>query len=222
MSTLAQRFIAFSIEENILRFGEYQTKAGRLSPYFFNAGHFNTGRRLERLGNFYAEALFFAMDHDHLPVDMIYGPAYKGIPLGVSVAMSAARLGRDLPWAFNRKEIKDHGEGGQFVGAPLKGNVLIIDDVISAGTSVGESVELIRQAGANPVGVLIALDRQERSGTDTCSAVESVKARFGLPVYSIAKLDDLLGFIEGEGPLAESARPWKEAIRRYRDTYGTP
>ena len=221
MYGISKAFIEFSIEKDILRFGTFTTKAGRQSPYFFNAGLFNTGSLLDRLGEFYARTLLEAREKGLVEFDMIYGPAYKGIPLGVSVAMNMARLGHDVPWAFNRKEAKDHGEGGIFVGAPLEGRVLIIDDVISAGTSVRESVELIRRAGATPAGVLIALDRQERSGTEPCSAVESVEKTYGFPVLSIARLDDLLAYIEGDTPLARAARPHLEAIRAYRATYGT-
>ncbi len=221
MQHIEKAFIEFSIKENILRFGQYQTKAGRLSPYFFNAGLFNTGSLLDKLGEFYAHALIAAKEAGKIEFDMIYGPAYKGIPLGVAVAMNLSRLGYDVPWAFNRKEAKDHGEGGIFVGAPLKGRVLIIDDVISAGTSIRESVELIRKANAEPAGVLIALDRQERSGTETCSAVQSVERQYHFPVLSIAKLDDLLAYIELGGELSQAAAPYLDAIRAYRKEYGT-
>ena len=165
MQNTKQQFIEFALEADVLRFGEFKTKAGRLSPYFFNAGLFNTGARLDRLGAFYAETLLAARKAGRLDFDMIFGPAYKGIPLAASVAMNLSRMGCDVPWTFNRKEIKDHGEGGMIVGAPLKGRVVIIDDVISAGTSVRESVKIIEANNASPSGVLIAVDRMERGGT---------------------------------------------------------
>lgn len=176
-------------------------KPVRLSPYFFNAGLFNTGSLLDKLGAFYAQALLAARDAGRIEFDMIFGPAYKGIPLAASVAMNLARLGCDVPWAFNRKEAKDHGEGGTIVGAPLKGHIVIVDDVISAGTSVRESVKIIENAGAKPSGVLIAVDRMERGGnavemTET-SAVQDVEAHLGIPVVSIINLNDLLAFMDG-------------------------
>lgn len=186
MQSIQQQFIEFALDANVLRFGEFKTKAGRLSPYFFNAGLFNTGALLDTLGRFYAETLLAARNEGRIEFDMIFGPAYKGIPLAASVATNLARLGCDVPWAFNRKEAKDHGEGGTIVGAPLKGKVVIIDDVISAGTSVRESVAMIQANGATPAGVLIALDRQEKGGnavemTET-SAVQDVEKTFGFNV----------------------------------------
>ncbi len=210
-SALSREFIAFACELGVLRFGEFKTKAGRLSPYFFNAGLFNDGASLARLSNFYAKRIAAA----GVAFDVLFGPAYKGIPLAAGAAMALAGLGRNLPYAYNRKEAKDHGEGGSLVGAPLKGRVLIIDDVISAGTSVRESVELIRAAGATPAGVLIALDRQER-GQGELSAVQEVERNYGIPVFSVASLTDLIDYLSGhpdlEGNLA--------AVRKYRARYG--
>ena len=219
LDSLAQSFVAFAVEAGVLRFGEFKTKAGRLSPYFFNAGLFDDGAKLGRLAGFYAERLI-ASD---LAFDMIFGPAYKGITLAAAVAMELARRGHNVPFAYNRKEAKDHGEGGTIVGAQLQGRVVIIDDVISAGTSVRESVDMIRAAGATPCAVLIALDRMERSGPDNAlsarSAVQEVSASFDMPVASIANLDDLLTFI-GSGDGAALDADVKRAIGAYRDRYG--
>jgi len=213
---LAQSFVAFAVEVGVLRFGEFKTKAGRLSPYFFNAGLFDDGDKLVRLAGFYAERLL-ASD---LPFDMIFGPAYKGITLAAAVSMELARRGRNLPFAYNRKEAKAHGEGGTLVGAPVKGRVLIIDDVISAGTSVRESIQMIEAAGATPCGVSIALDRQEKAaegGVDSpLSAVQQVQQRYHLPVVAIAGLADLLAFLDGAPELA-AHRP---AVLAYRERYG--
>lgn len=206
-------FLQFAIQTGVLRFGQFTLKSGRQSPYFFNAGLFNTGGGLARLGRFYAQAIVA----DALPFDVLFGPAYKGIPLAAATAIALAeRHGRDVPYAFNRKEAKDHGEGGDLIGAPLHGRVLIIDDVITAGTSVRESVAIIRAQGAEPAGVVIALDRQER-GSDDRSAVEQVRHDQGLPVAAIATLDDLLAFLE-ETPQADADL---EAVRRYRAEFGT-
>ena len=200
MSSIQHKFIEFCIESNVLRFGEFKTKAGRLSPYFFNAGLFNTGAMLSKLADFYARTLIKAMEDGRIECDMIFGPAYKGITLAAAVAMRMAELGYDLPFAYNRKEVKDHGEGGNTVGAPIKGHVVIIDDVISAGTSVGESVKIIEACGAHPSGVLLALDRMECAGTAEKvadrSAVEDVKERYGMPVVAIADLSDLMSFLK--------------------------
>jgi len=213
---LAQSFVAFAVEAGVLRFGEFKTKAGRLSPYFFNAGLFDDGAKLGRLAGFYAERLIAS----GLDFDMIFGPAYKGITLAAAVAMELARRGHNLPFAYNRKEAKDHGEGGTLVGAPVKGRVLIIDDVISAGTSVRESIQMIEAAGATPCGVAIALDRQEKAakgGIDSeHSAVQQVQQRYGLPVVAIANLADLLAYLAGAPELA-AHRP---AVQAYRDRYG--
>ena len=204
-------FIAFACERGALRFGEFKTKAGRLSPYFFNAGAFNDGAALARLCGFYARAILASA----IPVDMLFGPAYKGIPLVAGSAIALAGQGRNLPFCFNRKEAKDHGEGGTLIGAPLAGCVLIIDDVISAGTSVRESVEFIRKAGAVPAGVLIALDRMER-GTGELSAVQEVEQSYGMPVLSVASLDDLIGYLQGSPDLERSL----QAVTQYRERYG--
>lgn len=218
------QFIEFALNANVLRFGEFKTKAGRMSPYFFNAGLFNTGSLLDQLGAYYAKTLLEAKKAGRINFDMLFGPAYKGIPLVSTVAMNLARLGCDVPWAFNRKEAKDHGEGGTVIGSPIKGRVVIVDDVISAGTSVRESVSLIRASGATPSGVLIALDRQERGGnaevlTET-SAVQDVEKTFNMPVVSIASLNDLLDFMDGESPAAKAASQYRDAVAAYRTKYG--
>jgi orotate phosphoribosyltransferase len=206
-----QEFIEFALEHNVLRFGEFKTKAGRLSPYFFNAGLFNDGVALDRLSQFYARAILAS----GMAIDMLFGPAYKGIPLVAVSALALARAGLNLPFAYNRKEAKDHGEGGSTIGAPLRGRVLIIDDVISAGTSVRESVELIRAAGATPCGVVIALDRMEQ-GSGKLSAVQEVERDYGIPVLAIATLDDLLAFLRERPDFKE----YQAAVTRYRQEYG--
>ena len=211
-------FIQFALEANVLSFGEFKTKAGRLSPYFFNAGGFNDGTRLSALGKYYAKAL----QESGLQYDMLYGPAYKGITLAAATAIALADAGCNVPYAYNRKEAKDHGEGGSLVGAPVKGKVVIIDDVISAGTSVRESVKLIRDAGAEPAAVLIALDRMEKSGTATeigdKSAVQAVEQEFGLPVVAIANLADLMAFLTASSN-AELTK-YLPAVKAYREKYG--
>ena len=192
----AQRFIEFMMSIGALRFGEFKTKAGRLSPYFLNAGLFSDGASLGQLANAYADCLAPELGQGSFVCDMLFGPAYKGIPLvSTTAVMLEMRYGRNLPYAYNRKEAKDHGEGGVIVGAHIRGKVLIIDDVISAGTSVRESVELIRGAGAEPAGVLIALDRQER-GQGELSAVQEVNKTYGIPVFSIATLEDIIAYLE--------------------------
>ena len=215
---LAQDFVQFVIEAGVLRFGEFKTKAGRLSPYFFNAGLFDDGAKLGRLAGFYARHLLAS----GLQFDLLFGPAYKGIPLAAAVAIELARLGRNVPFAYNRKEAKDHGEGGTLVGAPVRGRVLIIDDVISAGTSVRESIGMIRAAGATPVAVLIALDRQEKSsqaGVDADqSAVQVVRDQLQLDVAAIATLQDLLHYLKSSGA-ADLAAHWQR-VTAYRDQYG--
>lgn len=223
MSNLGQQFIEFSIQTNVLRFGEFKTKAGRLSPYFFNAGLFYTGSTLSRLADFYAKTLIKAAEEKNIKFDVIFGPAYKGITLAAAVAMRMSELGHDVPFAYNRKEKKDHGEGGTVVGAPLVGNVVIIDDVISAGTSIRESVEIIRQQGAHPSCVLIALDRMEKSGTaeniGQFSATQQVQSEFGFPVIAIANLQDLLNYL---GSLKnEEFFQYSEAVKAYRKKYGS-
>ena len=214
-------FIRFALDAGILRFGSFRTKAGRLSPYFFNAGLFNDGRLLGAVADFYARTLLAAEERGEVAFDMLFGPAYKGITLASATAVALARAGRNVGFAFNRKEAKDHGEGGMLVGAPLAGRVVIVDDVISAGTSVRESVDLIRAEGALPAAVLIALDRQERSGSGEAvgerSATQEVAARYGIPVIAIASLDDLLRYLEGEsGELARYAAE----VADYRARYG--
>ena len=203
----------------MLRFGEFTTKAGRLSPYFFNAGMFSDGATLGRLADFYAQTLL----DSGVQFDMLFGPAYKGITLAATTTVALAQKGRNVSFAFNRKEAKDHGEGGSIVGAKLQGRVVIIDDVISAGTSVRESVELIRAAGATPCAVLIALDRMERSGKDGVlsanSAVQEVGEMYGIPVISIGNLDDLFSYISGAGANPELAQ-YKTAVAAYRQRYG--
>ena len=218
-----QQFIRFALDAGVLRFGQFRTKAGRDSPYFFNAGGFDDGARLGALAGFYARRLLTAERAGEAQFDMLFGPAYKGITLVAATAVALAQSGRTVGFAFNRKEAKDHGEGGVLIGAPLRGRVVIVDDVISAGTSVRESVELIRKAGAEPAAVLIALDRQERGGTaeaptDT-SATQEVARRYGLPVLSIATLTDLLDYLDAEGPKAAHAAH-RPAIADYRARYG--
>ena len=219
MNNLRQQFIEFAVSTGVLRFGEFVTKAGRKSPYFFNAGSFDDGTRLGRLAEFYAQTLL----DSGVEFDMLFGPAYKGITLASATAVALAGKGRNVPFAFNRKEAKDHGEGGTIVGAGLQGRVVIIDDVISAGTSVRESVELIRSAGATPCAVLIALDRMERSGRDgalsTHSAVQEVSQAYGIPVVSIGNLDDLLTYVSGAGADAQLSQ-YRDAIVAYRQRYG--
>lgn len=208
-----QEFIAFSLQHDILRFGEFVTKAGRLSPYFFNAGLFNTGHKLRVLGQFYAQAILNA----GVEFDMLFGPAYKGISLAAATSIALSELGRDVPFAFNRKEVKDHGEGGNLIGAPLTGRVLVIDDVISAGTSVGESVTLINQNQATLAGVVIALDRMEK-GKGEQSAVQEVSERYAVPVISIASLKDLLAHLSHTDSAALKA--FLPKVEAYRAQYG--
>lgn len=218
MDSLRQQFIEFSIQTGVLRFGSFVTKAGRTSPYFFNAGLFCDGASLGRLADFYAQTLL----DSGVEFDMLYGPAYKGITLASAMAVALANKGRNVPFAFNRKEAKDHGEGGTIIGAPLKGRVVIVDDVISAGTSVRESVELIRAAGATPAAVQIALDRMERGGKDgvlsELSAVQEVGKLYNMPVVSIANLDDLFDYLSRQEG-AEIAGH-RDAVAAYRAKYG--
>ena len=205
-------FIRYALDCGVLKFGEFQLKSGRTSPYFFNTGLFNTGARLGKLGEFYAQALI----QSKLVIDVLYGPAYKGIPLVSATSIAYARLTQnDIPFAFNRKEAKDHGEGGVIVGTPLHGNVLILDDVITAGTSVHESVEIIRAANAIPAGVLIALDRQEK-GQHEVSATQEVSQRFTMPVCTIITLENIIEFLE-EDP---SAQKQLDKIKEYQRLYG--
>jgi orotate phosphoribosyltransferase len=219
LSKLRQDFIQFSVSTGVLRFGDFVTKAGRNSPYFFNAGLFSEGATLGKLAEFYAQTLL----DSGVEFDMLFGPAYKGITLASATAVALASKGRNVPFAFNRKEAKDHGEGGTIVGARLAGKVVIIDDVISAGTSVRESVDLIRAAGATPCAVLIALDRMERSGKDGAmselSAVQEVTQSYGIPVVSIANLADLFEYLSGAGADQDLAKH-KDAVAAYRSRYG--
>ena len=211
MSDFRQAFIQFAIERKVLCFGEFKTKAGRMSPYFFNAGLFNDGDSLRRLGQFYVKAINAA----ELPFDMLFGPAYKGIPLVSAIAIALAEMEQNFPFCFNRKETKDHGEGGMLVGAPLQGRVLIVDDVISAGTSVRESVDLIKAAGATPSGVVIAVDRMER-GSGQLSAVQEVQQFHNMSVTSIINLNDLIEYLHDHQALAQHL----QAVQRYREQYG--
>ncbi len=217
-----QAFIRFAIQAGVLRFGSFLTKAGRTSPYFFNAGLFHHGGLLGKLAGFYAQTFLSAQFDGRLGADMLYGPAYKGITLASATAVALAQAGHDIGFAYNRKEAKDHGEGGSVVGAELKGRVLIVDDVISAGTSVRESVEIIRAHGATPAGVLIALDRMERGGTAQApsahSAVQEVQDLFGIPVIAIATLADLLKFLQASDD-RELSHHWA-AVQDYRDQWG--
>jgi orotate phosphoribosyltransferase len=218
----AQSFVAFALESGVLKFGEFVTKAGRVTPYFFNAGLFDDGQKLARLASFYAQALI----DSGIEFDMIFGPAYKGIPLGAALAMELARLGHNVPFAYNRKEAKDHGEGGTIVGAPLKGRVLIVDDVMSAGTAVRESMQIIEAHGAKAQAVVIALDRQEKA-TEVVngqtrdvaySAVQYARDTLALDVCAVATLDDLLAYLA-----SDASAPSSELLKRvqaYRDRYG--
>ena len=215
---LAQEFVQFAVESGVLRFGEFRTKAGRLSPYFFNAGLFDDGAKLGRLAQFYAKRILAS----GIQFDMLFGPAYKGIPLAAAVAIELARLGRNLPYAYNRKELKDHGEGGALVGAPVRGRVLVVDDVMSAGTAVRESIVIIQAAGAHPNAVAIALDRQEmatENGMDSAySAVQYVRDQLGLQVCAIARLSDLLQYLaQHSGDEIGAHYP---QVLAYRQRYG--
>ncbi len=214
-------FVRFALNEGVLRFGSFKVKSGRISPYFFNAGLFNSGGSVGKLAGFYAQALL----DSGVAFDMLFGPAYKGIPLATATAVALAghpamQGRRDVPFAYNRKEAKDHGEGGTLVGAPLKGKVVIIDDVITAGTSVRESVEIIRNAGAEPAVVLIAMDRMERAGADDAlsahSAVQDVAKTYGIPVVAIASLADIMALLQDDAAFAEH----RDAVQAYRTKYG--
>lgn len=217
-SSIAQEFVRFAVDSGVIRFGSFVTKAGRQTPYFFNAGLFDDGERLGRLAGFYADALL----DSGIEFDMLFGPAYKGIALAAALAIELARRGRNVGFAYNRKEAKDHGEGGKLIGAPVQGRVVIVDDVISAGTAVGESVRLLRAAGAQPAAVLIALDRQEKAAvggsTLAHSAVQHVQNEHSLPVVAIADLDALLAVLDAARD-PELAR-WLPQVRDYRARYG--
>jgi len=212
MQDYQREFLGFARDLGVLRFGEFTLKSGRISPYFFNAGLFNTGAALARLGRFYARTIVDA----EIPFDVLYGPAYKGIPLAaVTAAALFDKHGIDVPYAFNRKEAKTHGEGGNIVGHPLEGRILIIDDVITAGTAIRESMDTIQTAGATPAGVVIALDRQER-GQGQRSAIQEVEADYNMPVAAIVRLQELIEFVGETGQADETVRQ----IEAYRATYG--
>ena len=207
------RFLDLALDRKVLRFGQFTLKSGRTSPYFFNAGRFDSGASMAALAACYADAL----EDDGIAFDLLFGPAYKGIPLATALACELARRGRDVPVAFNRKEAKTHGEGGTLIGAPLKGRVLIVDDVITAGTAVRESVEIIRAAGGTPCGVLIALDRQERGAEGQRSAAAEASAALGVPVVAVARLDDLFTFVADRPELALH----RDRLLAYRAQYGS-
>ncbi|MEE9102854.1 orotate phosphoribosyltransferase [Pseudomonas sp. QE6] len=212
MQAYQRDFIRFAIERGVLRFGEFTLKSGRTSPYFFNAGLFNTGVALAQLGRFYASAVV----DSGISFDVLFGPAYKGIPLAAATAIALAEQhGRDLPWCFNRKEAKDHGEGGTLVGAPLTGRALIIDDVITAGTAIREVMQIIDAQGAQAAGVLIALNRQER-GKGELSAIQEVERDFSIPVVSIVSLEQVLEYLAGDAQLKQHLA----AVEAYRAQYG--
>lgn len=212
MQDYQREFLDFAIERGVLRFGRFTLKSGRISPYFFNAGLFDSGHALARLGRFYAQAIVAS----GLDFQMLFGPAYKGIPLVAAAAIALAdRHGRDLPWCFNRKEVKDHGEGGALVGAPLQGRVLLVDDVITAGTAIGESMKLLAAWGARAAGVVIALDRQEQ-GQGQWSAIQEVEQRYRIPVVSLVRLDDVLEYLADKPAYAEHL----DAVSAYRRLYG--
>ena len=211
MADFRKDFVAFCVEQSVLKFGRFVTKSGRTTPYFFNAGLFNTGATLERLAQFYAKTILAS----GVEFDMLFGPAYKGIVLAAGAAMALAREGRNVPFAFNRKEAKNHGESGDLVGAPLAGRVLIVDDVLTAGTAVRESFDIIEGHGAIVAGVVVSLDRMER-GQGDLSAVREIEKRHGIPVISIASLDDLMSWLEGRAEFRQNLN----AIREYRQLYG--
>ncbi len=212
MHTYQQDFLEFAIAKNVLRFGNFTLKSGRQSPYFFNMGLFNDGQAIAQLGRFYAQAI----EQAQIEFDLIFGPAYKGIPLVTTTSIALAdHHQRNLPYCFNRKEVKDHGEGGNIVGAPLKGRVLLIDDVISAGTAIREAVEIIQAAGAKLVGVIIALNRQER-GQGRLSAIQEIEQQYNIPVTSIVNLDQLIHYLEQQPERAADLA----AIKAYRQEYG--
>jgi orotate phosphoribosyltransferase len=220
----SEQFIEFALQTGVLAFGDFTTKSGRKTPYFFNAGRFDGGAALRRLAGFYAQTILAGRAEGRLRFDMLFGPAYKGIALAAATAMALAELGVDVPYSYNRKEAKDHGEGGIVVGAPLAGRVLIIDDVITDGAAKRESVALIRAHGAEPAGVVIMLDRMERTGTEAQlsseSAVQSFERSTGTPVVAIADLDDLLRYLRSDSGLAASMRHQLPAVQAYRDRYG--
>ena len=204
-------FIKFAIDNEVLQFGEFTTKAGRLSPYFFNLGNCSDGESLKRLGEYYAQTI----QHHQIQFDMIFGPAYKGISLASSIAIALSQKGKNVPFCFNRKEIKDHGEGGKVIGAQIKGKVLIVDDVISAGTSITESVKLISDLGGAPFGIIVAIDRQEK-GQSNLSAIQEMEAKYAIPIISIINLDEIKKYLINNEGLGENLR----AIEKYQNQYG--
>jgi len=222
--SVPRQFLEFALQIGALAFGDSTTKSGRQTPYFFNAGRFDRGSTLGRLARFYAQTLFDARAAGRVRFDMLFGPAYKGITLASSAAVALADLGLELPFSYNRKERKDHGEGGELVGAPLRGRVMIVDDVITDGAAKREALELIRAHGAQPAGVVIMLDRMERTGADgalsSVSAVRAFEQSTGVPVISIANLDDLIGLLQSDSPLAATARAHLASIEAYRERYG--
>jgi orotate phosphoribosyltransferase len=222
--SVPRQFLEFALQSGALAFGDFTTKSGRQTPYFFNAGRFDRGSTLGRLARFYAQTLLDARAAGRVQFDMLFGPAYKGITLASSAAVALADLGLELPFSYNRKERKDHGEGGELVGAPLRGRVMIVDDVITDGAAKREALELIRAHGAQPAGVVIMLDRMERTGADgalsSVSAVRAFEQATGVPVISIANLDDLIALLQSDSPLAATARPHLASIEAYRQRYG--
>jgi len=203
-------FIKFALEKKVLQFGEFKTKAGRLSPYFFNLGNFNDGDSLKKLGEFYAQTII----NSQIRFDMIFGPAYKGIPLASSIAIALSQKNKNIPFSFNRKEKKNHGEGGEIIGSPIQGNVLIIDDVISAGTSINHSVALIKELGGVPCGVVVAIDRQEK-GESTLSAIQEVEKNHGIPVISLMNLNEIKKFLMSHEILSENLSALEDYQKRY-------
>jgi orotate phosphoribosyltransferase len=222
--SLSRQFLEFALQSGALAFGEFTTKSGRKTPYFFDAGRFDRGLTLGGLARFYAQTLVNARDEGRVRFDMLFGPAYKGITLASACAVALAQLGMDVPFAYNRKERKDHGEGGDLVGAPLRGRVMIVDDVITDGAAKREALDLIRARGAQPAGVVIMLDRMERTGSDGAlspvSAVRAFEQSTGVPVLSIANLDDLIDFLRSDSPLVAAAHAYLPAIEAYRGRYG--
>lgn len=224
MTNRSEQFIEFALETGVLAFGDFTTRSGRRTPYFFNAGRFDHGAALRRLAGFYAQTILASRAAGAVQFDMLFGPAYKGIALAAATAMALSEMGVDVPFSYNRKEAKEHGEGGLLVGAPLAGRVLIIDDVITDGSAKRESVALIRAQGAEPAGVVIMLDRMERTGSDEAlsaeSAVQAFERTTGTPVIAIANLDNLLSFLRSESALAASVRHQLPAMEQYRKRYG--
>ena len=211
MTSSTSLFIEFALEKKVLQFGNFLTKAGRNSPYFFNLGAFNDGESLKRLGEFYANKIV----DTKIEFDMIFGPAYKGIPLVSTVSIALSNKSQNTPYSFNRKEAKDHGEGGEIIGSSIKGNVLVIDDVISAGTSINESYKLIHNNGAKIAGVIVAIDRQEK-GENTLSATQEIARKYSIPVISIINLEDIIKYLETTNGFSNEL----EFIRKYQNTYG--